>query len=315
MAIHQNETRRPVAGNLGAARDRDSDIGLRKTDCPVTTTPDGERIVDVDCWLNGNRLAWWCCHCRKWHGNGFNAEETDIVRHAPPCWHHMADDIRLVLRGDATSDLQARISRADPPAGTPHPGKLVDANGIYDLLLEQLRSIRQAIRAGVRSDRIIDQFGRAVLVTVHWFLLDEKGDSATDRIRDRDLFSAAETDMPKRRSVMGDLVARAEYKGYDPGPGEEAISSAGMRRLLLEGVETIENLIRTKQNLGLIAARFEAESHKVRIWRATARRGTGPICARKFHSALKRIVEDHMDLPEAVSAFGQAHSGAVGQPA
>jgi hypothetical protein len=114
---------------------------------------------------------------------------------------------------------------------------------------------------------------------------------------------------------MGDLVARAEYKGYDPGPGEEAISPAGMRRLLLEGVEMIENLIRTKQNLGLIAARFEAESHKVRIWRATARRGTGPICAKKFYSALKNIIEDHMDLPEALSAVIQARSNAGGQSA
>jgi hypothetical protein len=253
-------------------------------------------------------FRWWCKAGRHWHVNGWKADRR--IRCAPPCFRAQTPcrEVELDPIGEADAEILRRIENQEAPPGEVNVGKLVDTDGIYRLLLEQIRVIQRSIRARSRSDCVIAQYGRAVVLVVCWVQLRDNPDVGVDRIRDLDLFAAIDAELPKRRAAMGDLVADPHSRAHDAGPGEEAISPADMREMLLDGAAAIENLIGGKEHLGLIAWRFEAESHKLRLWRAMSRRGATPISAEHFHGALKHIVDDDMELAQAMSAVVPATS-------
>ena len=122
------------------------------------------KIVDVEAWIDNNRLAYWCQRCLTWHSNGFDpSEAAPILRCAPQCQRQSADQIRLVIQGIADADMLRRFARDDPPPGIEHPGRRLDAETVKALFLTQVRWIARLIRRKVPAERVADavQYGEA----------------------------------------------------------------------------------------------------------------------------------------------------------
>jgi len=269
----------------------------------LDSRPDGAHEIAVDAWINGAKLAYWCHRCERWHGNNYDPDESDpILRSAPHCSRDEAEEFRLEVCGEADADLRARICRDAPPAGVPHPGKLLNlVDDLPTILLAHFAFVKRQIESGRPAISIAEHFDRGQAIIDEWDRLTDLNPRA---LRDLYLKSVVDKACAAKLAAIGDLIAADDSHDFDPAPGDEVITPGDMRRMLTEDAEGLCHqiahpefffrfLTQTAWEAGLAAA-------KARIWRAMSPAGSRPIRARAFWNAYSATIHDHKTFAEAV---------------